>query len=108
MPLQLQMHFPSQGGWTTVGVQDLHALDGTMSHNGPAGREIYRFRCCGSHSEIERSVGGADLEVSVLRRVDSLGYETVARLTPEAPDLEFWLKTDRMPQPARFRFHHAA
>jgi hypothetical protein len=82
---------------------------GSMSHNGPAGRQVYVFGCDGPYSLVMRSKAGIDSEHAggLVRKLAVLeGFEEVARLTPERPSFECWLQTDRMREPMRFRFRH--
>src|SRR5437660_1423172 len=106
----LTVEFRAQGEWHRVGpALAPSALPGSMSHNGPAGRQVYVFGCDGGHSLVLRSRGGMDVEHAAgsIRAIKSLeGFEEVARLTPERPSFECWLKTDRMREPTRVRFRH--
>jgi hypothetical protein len=78
-----------------------------MSHNAPDGRQVYRFRCLGDHSIIDRSVGGGDFEVGAVRAINPLaGWEEIATLNAENPTYDCWLKTDVSPQPRHIRWHH--
>jgi hypothetical protein len=106
--LYLELFRGSQN-WQTIGRLAPGERPGSISHNAPDGRQIYRFEARSSAlSVIERSVGGADIEVGSLRAIDPLyGFEEVARLTAVNPTLEFALRTDNMPHAVPFRFRHA-
>jgi hypothetical protein len=82
------------------------ALPGSLSHNGPEGRQVYMFRCLGDYSILQRSEAGVDVGRGDLRGVSSLGLEDVARLTMEEPTVDFWLRPDNASEPVRFRFRH--
>lgn len=105
----LIVEFRAEGQWHRAG-PPLSAADqpGSVSHNGPAGRQVYVFECLGDRSVLKRSSLGADREHvgGLVRVVTSLGFEEVARLTPAQPSFECWLQTDRMREPMRFRFRH--
>lgn len=86
-------------------------LDGgaTISHNAPAGRQIYWFACHGQHSTIKRSVLGVDQELGphgMIRMLTTLDLETVVQLDETNPSCEFWIHTDQMREPHRIRFRH--
>jgi hypothetical protein len=108
--MSLIVEFRAEGRWHRAG-PPLSADDpsGSMSHNGPAGRQVYVFGCDGPYSLVLRSRSGADREHAggLVRKLTALkGFEQVAELTPEQPSFECWLKTDRMREPMRFRFRH--
>lgn len=106
----LTVEFRARGEWHPVVGPALTpgAPPGSMSHNGPAGRQVYLFGCDGDYSLVLRSRGGVDVEhAGLVRELTALeGFEEVARLTPERPSFECWLKTDRMREPTRVRFRH--
>lgn len=105
--LILELRDPKRKAWQEIGRLQA-GENGSVSHNPQAGkREIYRFRCLGEQSVVERSVAGADVEVGPLRAISTIGFDEVARLNAENPTVEMWLKTDRMPSPQRIRFRHA-
>lgn len=93
------------GRWRELGRLETGDAPGSLSHNGPAGRQVYQFQCHGDYSVLERSLGGADTEVGPMRVVLSDGFERVAILRHGETE-EFWLKTDRMNAPHRVRFTH--
>jgi hypothetical protein len=64
------------------------------------------FSCKGDHSTVQRSAAGIDISVGDVRTITSARFEEVARLTPDQPTAEFWLRTENMAEPARFRFRH--
>ncbi len=107
MPLIIEVrHY---GCWLTPGTPlGSGEPDGSLSHNGPAGRQIYRFGCRGEHSVIERSAAGVDaeLEGGALRAISSRHFEQVAKLHAGDDPFECFLRTDRMVEPALFRFRH--
>lgn len=94
--------------WRTIGRLAPGEPSGSISHNAPDGRQIYRFTAVSSAlSRIERSVGGVDFEVGALRVIAaSAGFEEVSRLTAENPKLVFWLRTDLMTEVHEARFRH--
>lgn len=93
-------------GWRSIG-QVPGDRSGSLSNNTPTGREVIHFTCHGEHSTIERSIGGVDTEIGLLRKTLTVGLEELARLG--AGDVhELDLQTDRMTRPARFRFRHEA
>jgi hypothetical protein len=80
---------------------------GSLSHNGPSGREVYLFECRGDHSVLLRSKAGADVELGAARVIENLdGFEEVARMDAEHPSFECWLRTDRDSETRRYRFRH--
>jgi hypothetical protein len=105
----LLVEFRHQGEWRQVGPALTPGMRaGSLSHNGPAGRQMYVFGCDGPYSLLLRSTAGLDTAQPTLIRVVSAleGFEEIARLTPEQPAFECWLKIDRMREPTRFRFRH--
>jgi hypothetical protein len=97
-------------GWTVVGELPPCGSPGSMSHNpiieqGDAEREVITFTCHGDHSLIERSVGGADEERGVLRKITSIGFETIARLEA-GQSIELMIRTDKSRMASRIRFTH--
>lgn len=92
--------------WVELGRLGPEDTNGSLSHNGPAGRQVYMFGCHGDHSVIKRSEAGVDTDVGPLRITAALGYEEIARLTEESAPYEFWLKTDNMREPILVRFRH--
>lgn len=101
---KLLLDVRANGQWKRMGAVLLGSQSGSLSHNGPAGRQMYLFKCHTDHAVIERSTGGADYEVGYERAIQSIGLEKVARLDAENPDFECWLKTDHSTEPHRMRF----
>lgn len=101
----LIVEFRAKGKWHPVDPPLGPGEAGSVSHNGPAGRQLYVFQCEGDHSIMRRSSVGIDREDGVLREITSAGFEDVAEIIPGVP-YECFLKTDRMREPMRFRFRH--
>jgi hypothetical protein len=58
--------------------------EGSISHNWPDGkRDLILFRCCGDHSLIRLSAGGADFECGDDRAIVTTGFREIARLGPD-------------------------
>jgi hypothetical protein len=104
----LVLEVRAEGEWREVNRLGPSAAPGSLSHNGPQGRQVYVFRCLGHQSVLQRSQAGADLAHGDLRVLSSSasGFEDVARLTSEDPTAEFWLRPDNVVEPVRFRFRH--
>jgi hypothetical protein len=94
------------GEWRAVTRLGPSSPPASVSHNGPAGRQVYVYRCCGDHSVLLRSKAGADVTDGELRVLPSAGLEDVARLTPEAPTTDFWLRFDGADDSLHVRFRH--
>jgi hypothetical protein len=101
----LLVEIAERGGWRRLGELGADDPAGSLSPNTEEGREIIQFRCNGDHSVIERSIGGADEEIGMVRKVTTLGFEPVARLEP-GQKVDLWVRTDLARKAARIRFRH--
>lgn len=70
------------GEWASVGELGPDDQPGSMSHNHDGQREILMFTCCGSHSTVEMSVAGLDLEWGPAREIHTGGFTEIARIGP--------------------------
>lgn len=97
--------------WTEVGRLEPGGPAGSLSHNSPDGRDVIQFECFHTMAVIERSLGGADFEVSggATRAVLAVaGMERLAVLTLAGESYEMDVQTDRMTRPMPFRFRYEA
>jgi len=105
----LVLEVRGDGEWLEFSRLSPSTRAGSLSHNGPEGRQVYVFRCLGHQSVLQRSKAGTDLMQGDIRALlPFAGYEEVARLTPEDPVADFWLCPDNVTEPVRFRFRHQA
>jgi hypothetical protein len=103
----LVLEVRADGEWHEFGRFGPSAPPSSVSHNGPGGRQVYLFRCCGDYSVLQRSKAGADLSDSHARvLLSSAGLESVARLTAENPTADFWLRPGDADELMHFRFRH--
>ena len=70
-------------GWKSGATLTPGQPEGSISHNWPDGkRDVLLFRCCGDHSLVRLSAGGADFEDGSDRVVVTAGFRDVVRLGP--------------------------
>ncbi len=108
MPLLIAVQDPRTGKWEQ-NEPLLPILDQplTLSHTSLVGRQIYMVSCADddSHSLIQVSQGGIDVEQVSLRVVASIGWQEVAKLEHKQTH-ELTAFTDRSLVPRHLRFAH--
>jgi hypothetical protein len=68
------------GGWRLLAALSEGDREGSISDNGPGGREVILFACLGGCSRVRRSVVGGDELRGAARVVKTLGFEDLAVL----------------------------
>ncbi len=108
MTLHVEAEVSGEQKYIPIGVLQPGEQPGSLSQNLPDGvREIYLFSCSpdNSHSLIQKSTGGMDMEISELRALVTTDLETVAELhANESYTLD--LLTDKGTSRRAVRFTH--